>query len=56
MLMTTTKLIGLRIYNAMFGRLDKGRKLLRIFLEKKMIAKEKYCAASKFFQPDKFTK
>ena len=58
--MTTTKLIGLRIYNLIFGRYSFGRKFLRKILEKKLIGnkegKARYVPSTKYFNINDFIK
>lgn len=51
MLMTTSRLIILRLYNVTLGRFAFFSRLLRIILVKILIEgkKEKYTASSKFF-------
>jgi hypothetical protein len=53
MLMTTNKLILLRLFNMLIGRFDFGKKLLRKILEKKLIDnvryQDRYVPCTKYF-------
>lgn len=56
--MTSTKLIGLRIYNLLIGRFDFGKKVLRILLESLLVKNKngtkRYSPCTKFFNINNF--
>lgn len=58
MLMTTPKLIFLRIYNAIIGRFNFGKNFLRKFLELLLVnnkkGAERYAACAKYFNIKNF--